>query len=371
MALEGCGDAVKAALRAYGILLAYFVTSFVFFKFLLPYVFPFVLALFLASLIDPLVNRLEAVGVPRGIGSAAVIIVIVAALGVGTVLAVTRLGMELIALSGALPAVYVNVAEAVNDLAAEFGRFSATLPPALRATLNQQLGSVYHAVQTMLTGLLGIVQAGLQAVPAAGMVALITAIATYFISRDKAAIRRFILGMFPREWRRGVVSVKTQLLLSTIGLLKAQTILVLITFVVILAGLTAMRVPYALSTAVASSLLDVIPVLGPALIFIPWSVYAFLQGSVGLALSLLLLYGGVSIVRAIAQAYVVGEKIGLHPLATLLALYLGVTVYGPAGFIYGPLTVIVLKAAMAAGLLPAGLDTGEGDAADGAPRRRV
>lgn len=342
-------------MRVYGTLLAYFVASFLFLKFLLPLVFPFVLALFMASIIDPAVCWLERRWrVPRGIGAALVIVVLVAGLVVGGVLAVSRLGLEMIALSRSLPSVYLVVADMVSEVAAQVGRFSASLPPALKATLEQQLNSVFRLAQAALTGTLGVLQGWIQVLPGVGMVALITAIATFFISRDKASIGRFLLNMTPREWRSGLVSVKAQLLASTVGLVKAQAVLVIITFIVLLIGLTALGVPYALSASIGSALLDLIPVLGPALIFIPWAAYSLVQGDVGLALALLILYGGVSVIRSVAQAYVIGEKIGLHPLATLLALYLGIRVFGAAGFIYGPLVAIVLKAAVAAELLPSG-----------------
>lgn len=354
--------AVWDVLRAYGTLLAYLLASFLFLKFLLPFVLPFVLALFLANLIDPAVNWLEERWrVPRGVGAALVIAFLLASLAVGGVLALSRLGLELITLSRSLPSAYLEVADLAGRVADQVGRFSESLPPALKATLNRQLEGMYRMAQNLLAGGLGVLQGWFQALPGAGMVALVTAIATYLVSRDKALIRRFLLGLAPRGWRRGLVSIKDELLASTVGLVKAQAVLVLLTFVVILAGLTILGTPYALSASIGSALLDVIPVLGPALIFVPWAAYALLQGNVSMALALLLIYGSVSVVRAIAQAYVIGGRIGLHPLATLLALYLGVGVFGAAGFIYGPLVAIVLKAAVAAGLLPRGpLNTGGG-----------
>ncbi len=343
------------ALKSYAYLAGFLLASFIFFKYVLPFIFPFVLALFLAVFIDPAVAGMERrLRLPRAVGAA---VVIVAVLGISAFLLVVgmaRLGLELVDLMGSLPLGYQQLTDLVEGAAEMLGQFSASLPPVLKQVLDRQLAGSYQTLVGLLNGVVTALQNLLAALPGLAMVFLITAIATYLISRDKVIIRSFLIGWVPREWRTGVLAIKADVLASTVGLIKAQAVLVFLTFLVVLGSLTALGARYALSMAVLAAFLDVLPVLGPSLLFIPWAAYAFLTGDASLAFWLLVLYGGVALVRGVAQPYVIGERLGLHPLTVLVALYLGVKVWGPAGFVYGPLVAIVLKAAIASGLLPAG-----------------
>lgn len=341
--------------RIYLYLVGFLLASFLFLKFAVPYLLPFVLGLFLAGLIDPAVTRLERrYRIPRSLGAALVIVLLVAGLIFIAVVGAIRLGAELAAISDSLPGVYQVLYALGAALVDLVGQFSATLPPALKSTLDQQIAVGYRLVEVVVGSLLGLVQGWLTGLPGALMVILITGVATYFFSRDKERIGEFLVGLLPGRVRPGAAEVKARLLSSTVGLIKAQAVLVLLTFLVTLVGLNMLGARYALTISIVSALLDVIPVLGPSLVFVPWAAYAFLLGHSELALWLLALYGLIAVVRGGAQAYIIGERIGLHPLATLLALYLGVQAFGPIGFIYGPLVAIVLKAAVEAGLLPAG-----------------
>lgn len=56
--------------------------------------------------------------------------------------------------------------------------------------------------------------------------------------------------------------------------------------------------------------------------------------------------------RQVLEAKLVGEKIGLHPLAVLVSLYLGFQFFGALGFVVGPILAILLKSMISSGLLP-------------------
>ena len=102
-----------------------------------------------------------------------------------------------------------------------------------------------------------------------------------------------------------------------LGYLRAQLILMLITMGQTLLGLYLLGIDYALLITLIVGFLDLLPVLGPGLIFVPWIVMAFLMNDLRLAVSLLVLYGIISIVRQLIQPKVVGDNIGIHPLETL------------------------------------------------------
>lgn len=340
--------------KGYVNLALYLAASYLFLRFLLPYLMPFILAAFLAIMIDPVVNRLEGLRIPRSVASGFMVALGVALTFLFSLYLLARLGSELASLAVSLPDVYRNFMALVDFISERVGAAIATLPPGVKVTVEKQISLLFQGAQGLVTGVLGMFQAWLQVLPNAGAVFLLTALATYFISSEKALVRRFLLALIPVEWQPGVISVKAKLVQSTVGLIKAQAVMVFITFLIILAGLLFLGTNYSLTIAILSAILDILPVLGPALIFLPWSIFALITGKGFLGVWLLVLYGAVAIVRGIIQPRIIGERIGLHPLATLVALYIGVKVFGAAGFIYGPLVVIVLKAAVGGGLFSIG-----------------
>ena len=51
----------------------------------------------------------------------------------------------------------------------------------------------------------------------------------------------------------------------------------------------------------------------------------------------------MSVVREMCSAKVVGSKLRLHPLAAIMAVYVGLRTMGPFGFLIGPLLLILLR----------------------------
>ena len=109
-----------------------------------------------------------------------------------------------------------------------------------------------------------------------------------------------------------------------------------ITFAVILIGLMLMRIRYALLMAFIISLLDALPVIGIGIILVPWGIWSLITGEMGIGIGLLILYAVSAIVRQIAEPRIVGKSLGIHPLVTILLMYVGYTLFGLAGLIFLP-----------------------------------
>ena len=58
---------------------------------------------------------------------------------------------------------------------------------------------------------------------------------------------------------------------------------------------------------------------------------------------MLVLYVIIAIVRNIAEPKIVGQQVGLHPLATLLAMVTGASLFGAAGVFALPIALAVIK----------------------------
>lgn len=117
-------------------------------------------------------------------------------------------------------------------------------------------------------------------------------------------------------------------------------------------GLLILGTDFVLLSALTAALLDIIPVFGPGLLFIPWILYNMFRGRLYLALGLLIIYTLVTAIRQGLEGKIMGLHLGLHPLLTMIAFYIGYRLLGPMGFIIGPGTLVLWKAVWNSGLFP-------------------
>ena len=95
--------------------------------------------------------------------------------------------------------------------------------------------------------------------------------------------------------------------------------------------------------AIVISVVDILPILGTGTVLVPWAIFAFLTSSTPLGVGLLFLYAVTLVVRQLAEPRIVGGAIGVHPLATLASVYLGLRFLGFIGIFIGPMTALLLR----------------------------
>ena len=163
-----------------------------------------------------------------------------------------------------------------------------------------------------------------------------------FISMDYSAVMAFILRQFPEKLRPLLFRCKKFLSDSLFHLLRAYLILLVITFAQLLAGFYLLRIEQPLLWATVLALLDFLPFIGTGLVLIPWGLYHLLGGKTALGAGLLILYAILTVVHNLLEPKLVSSSIGLHPLATLVAMYAGLRFLGFGGLVAAPLLLLLL-----------------------------
>ena len=339
-------------LLSVGGLLLFLVATYALITYGLPLVMPFVVALIVAELMDPIVIRISGKRkISRSLAVGLVLLLFVGLFSTVITVAIARLVEEIRLVVVELPNLFPIAMQLGTEFAEQFGRFNESLPGSIQDMLAKNLEAVQASVGDWLknlTSVLGVVSS----VPSLITNLLIAFVATFFISRDRGEIGDFLLSLFPQEWRDQIRRVKNDVWTSTIGWAKAQFMLILLTMIQTIIGLELIGAEYSVTMGVVVGLADVMPVLGPAAVYVPWIGYCFLFGDKVFGLKLLVLYAVVAAVRQVLEVKVVGDQIGLHPLAILLSLYLGFHFLGALGFVLGPLLAILLKSMIKSGLLP-------------------
>jgi sporulation integral membrane protein YtvI len=179
--------------------------------------------------------------------------------------------------------------------------------------------------------------------PNAATVTIFSLLATFFISKDWYRLSGKFGNLLPSRAKTSSRTVMADLKKALFGFIKAQATLVSFTTVIILIGLLILRIDYAITIAFITGIVDIIPYLGTGLIFVPWIIFEAISGDMGMAIGLGILYLIVIVQRQIMEPKVLSSSIGLDPLATLVALFVGFKLIGFLGLIVGPVTLVIIS----------------------------
>lgn len=327
-------------------LIVYILAWYVFVHFIWPYIWPLVLAWLLCLLVEPLVAVLEKYRIPRGIASLFSLLLCQALVVWLFLLLLTTLSIELANGLAEWPELVDRLTGQIVALFSDMQRWERTLPPIFRSLLLQQLDVVEQKTGIFLEHLLHFAHAGLfRTIPDVLWAWMFVFLASFFLSKDKKQIERASAKLFPQQWKPGARLMGDTFVGHFVRLLRIQVILLVSTWLLFYIYFALLlKVPYALLLSFALTLLDILPVVGPSIVFLPWIGWNFWWGDVWLAISLLCFYAALSVVRSVMQAYMFGHDLGIHPLVILLAMYVAVQWYGAAGFIIGPVAAVAWTA---------------------------
>jgi len=174
-------------------------------------------------------------------------------------------------------------------------------------------------------------------------VAVIALIATYFMLVNRDHMYSRFLEMLPPGWSDKVKIVTDDMMRAFVGTIRVQVLLMLMSMVLGIVGMWVLGIQYAVILGILFGLAGIVPILGSAIITIPWAVGALLIGDVSLALKVLLLQLAISLIRHMVEPKLLADSVGLDTLSTLFALYVGMQLIGVLGLFLGPIVLIGIK----------------------------
>ena len=206
------------------------------------------------------------------------------------------------------------------------------------------LGTITDWAKNVLTKLIQFVTS----VPTIGIYCAITLIALYFMCVDKIYMIDQLEHHLPETWVKRIgVHLKT-LIKSLGGYLKAEFILVIISFFISLIGIyifyfLGWNIEFPLLIALGIAFVDALPIFGSGTIMLPWAGFLAFTGDLKLAIGIFVLWCIMSIVRQLLEPKIISGSIGIHPIFTLIAMYTGFKFIGIFGLLLGPIILIILK----------------------------
>lgn len=323
------------------------------FNYILPILIPFIIAMIFSFIMEPIIIVFQRrTRMSRSLATLTAMLFVFGGIAVILAAIILQLVAELSHLSVSLPGVAVELRSFYHDMFQRITAFYVTLPPEVLPSLEQSINNLTVSLQGLIARAVNTIMLFISLVPGTLTILLVSLLATYFLARDRQAIVRVLLQFIPSPWDEKLVEVTRAITTAFTGYLKAQLILVSITTVLSVTGLFLIGADYALTMGLLIGFFDLIPVLGPATIYIPWLIWTFAAGSTAFGIKLVVLYLLVIVIRQVLETKIVSGNLGLHPLATLVAMYAGLKTLGFPGLVIGPILLIAVQAVIKAGVLP-------------------
>ena len=322
---------------------------------------PFILALAAAALLNPLVRWLQKrLGWPRGVLSLLSLLLLFGGVGTAVSLLIRAAVLELISLAENWQSILAAMEQGMGELDQFLQDLVSKLPFQITGpdqTVLERLGDwLQQWLQTAAPDLGYLTQFATDKakdIAAFALALVVFLMGTYFLCADYPYLRtRFIQRMDD-----GLLSflgqVKTAALTAFGGYLKAQLLLTLGVFFILLVGFLITGQSYALLLALGLAILDFIPIVGSGTVMIPWAVIDLLAGRYERAIAVMVIWGVVALFRRVAEPKFVGNQTGLSPIASLISIYIGMRLAGVGGMILGPIVTLVALNLLGLGLLDA------------------
>ena len=308
---------------------------------------PFVLALVLAWLLNPLIRFLQRrLKLSRKVLSFTLILLIFAGVSGLLIALVYNAVTELAQLAYNWQSIYSAAQSALDELNQSFSGFVQRLPPEVTLVLNQSVESLLEWLRDTLPGLISTALSKAtdlaMGVPSFAVAAVVFIMGAYFISADYPCICHLTTQHMSPGMRRFLSHVRSTAVAGFGGYVRAELILSVGVFFILLVGFGMTGQSYGLLLAFLLAVLDFIPIVGAGTVMVPWAVVDVCLGNYRHAIELMVIWGVIALFRRVGEPKAVGHQTGLSPILSLVSIYVGMRLAGVLGMILGPVALVVL-----------------------------
>ena len=315
---------------------------------------PFVLALGLAYVLDPLVNRIEARGADRTPAMLALAVPGMSALLLLVLVGLPALAEQMGEIIVRAPELMERVADALESLDSRLA--ALTLPGFLEelvaglrsidsstvvAFLEERREAIARRAWSAVLG----VGRGLGSALTVLSYVVLTPVLTFYLLRDWDGLTTALGGLVPAARRDAVASFAKEYDHLLSRYLRGQLMVAFLIGAITALGLFLTSFPYAFLLGAIVAVFNVVPYLGIVLSLIPALGIAFLSGSIWTSVLKVAVVFGVAqaLEGAVISPRIVGESVGLHPVWVLLAICVGGFYFGFSGLLLAVPLAVGLK----------------------------
>ncbi|MDO5023067.1 MAG: sporulation integral membrane protein YtvI [Eubacteriales bacterium] len=319
---------------------------------MLPYLWPFILGLLFAVLMDPMVRFVTRLFSKLRCGKKIAIgismLLVYGLIGIVLTMLFRQIYIELERLVKALPDILDYVENIMQEWSQKANpedsggintRLSVLLDKANEGIVQFVQNFIGKATPTVASGAIGVVAS----LPKVILFIVMTVMSSFYFVSDKERIRAYLEKLLPSGVVHRTYALSGSVWSAVGQQVRAQIFISFCIMVMLIIGFYIIRVEYAFVLGIVIGFIDVLPIVGAGTVLIPWGLFNLLAGNISLGLKLAGLYVAVVALRQVIEPRIVGHKLGLYPLVTMLSMYVGMKLTGFVGLIVGPVLANICK----------------------------
>ena len=308
---------------------------------------PFLFALMTAAMLNPMVKRLQrALGWNRQAVTLFLLLVLFGLLGGALALLVYAAAGQLVSLVQNWSGLLDQLQSVLDQLEQLFAQLLALVPPQVTELVEKAGEDLFQWLSEAAPAMLGSLgmEAGERAMGLPGFcVALVIFVmAAFLLTADYPYLRSRYVQHLDEGVRRFLSQLRTTALGAFGGYVKAEFLLSVGVFFILLAGFWLTGQPYGLLLALGLAVMDFIPIIGAGTVMVPWAFVALFTRDFTGAVELMAIWGVIALFRRVMEPKFVGDQTGLSPILSLVSIYVGMKLAGVLGMVFGPVVVLVI-----------------------------
>jgi len=217
-------------------------------------------------------------------------------------------------------------ADALNSLGNTIGEMITDLPKSLNFSTFEGMGSMVGNIASVIISI------------------IMCMLSAYFFIADREWLTAFVGRVLPENITHKYDVFSSSLKQAVGGYFKAQFRIEIWMYVLLLVGLTVLKVRYSMLIALLMAFLDFLHFFGTGIVLVTWAVVTVIGGNYLRAIGFLVIWGAGQLFRQLIQPKIMGESIGMEPIPTLFLLFIGYRIAGVGGMLIAvPLGIIIVN----------------------------
>ena len=237
-----------------------------------------------------------------------------------------------------------RIRAAINRLLASMERMPETDVRWIQSISNDALAWLTEQLTTLASWLMTMLVNTASAVPYGLVYANFLLLSIYFVAKDYPKLRPHLPAQVrQRQKDRNAATELTHSAISGLaGFVKVQTIYALVALVCSVLFWQVAGSHYAAVAGIAAGALELIPLFGCGVLYIPWALIALLLGDLTSSLCAIGIYTGLLLIRRLTEPRLLSNSIGVPPMVSLMGMFVGLQIGGVVGLVAGPVVATVL-----------------------------
>lgn len=241
-----------------------------------------------------------------------------------------------------LPSLYKNyLVPAINSIEKALNNLNRTMPSDINNLLSQSVDGLSSSLSSLISSfsstLVSVLTSIITYTPTLIIEIIVCIISSFYFLFDFDSVINYVKSIMSKKVEKEFESIKLFITKKVFKMIISYGIIMFITFVELLIGFSILKIDNYFVLALVICVVDILPVLGVGTVLIPWGLIDLILGETFMGIGILVLYIIISVIRNIVEPKLMGMNLGLHPLAALITMIVGMNLCGIIGLFIFPL----------------------------------